>query len=188
MTNFTAVFNRVSDKLGVDANQIIPHFGNLWNLYSKDKLFLTTKDEDGDMTVYYFRRSLVFKNEWRLETVHDPIKRFSFSVFMTEEDALVEMLSLMYNGAVLEEYSLSKHADYIRFDKAYWLTAEHDIIVISNGKETMTIFYSYKDECWYVDNNILEVADIDNALADAFKNDFKVIFTGTSSDAPQEVK
>lgn len=177
MTNFTAVFNRVSDKLGIDANQIIPHFGNLWNLYNSGKLFLTTEDEEHGVTVYYIRHSTLYAGQWTIEATVNPCKRFSPILHKTDEEMLETVLDLMYKGATLEEHSLLKWAHYIRQQRANWLVYEHNVIVLSDGKETVSFYYDKDTNHFITGGGLIRYEDSAKALANIMADGFKVVFT-----------
>ena len=177
MTSYTAIINSISSKTTHSTDHIISKLMDVEFTVreSHDKL-LITEPNDGDGIVAY--QASQFGRHWFVELLCSPYEDRGDTTIKDSEFIYELCTRILLDGGCVGK---ATHEDVDNFKchhDAHWLIWEYDVIVLSNGKETIT-YYDRDDEGFSSNglNMTYEEAE-DSVFSKLYFGNFRVVFKG----------
>lgn len=188
MTNFTAIIKNVSNTFGgLDHNYIILMLIDLMcDIREGDgKVLLSTVDEgDGNVVLncYPMYDDFDENHTWCLEELCTPYSEILDEMHMPEEDFFEFALETMHQGGCISPSTPQEVEWNICWHKATWFIEELDVIVLSNGEDTVT-YYNDAWFGWKVGNHTFDDSKAAVcALTADFVDGYYVVFKGVNKE------
>lgn len=179
MTNYNDIIKNVSLETGRDANDIISTLIDLEVvLRQSNNHIIITLPNDGDGAVSYVARP-AYGPFWMVEDIRNPYEmvlgKRPYGTNRFYEFALETMIEGGFITTATEDdvkWHQMKH-------QAYWLSYEYDVIVLSDGDETITYYDPDDDYGFIMDGRHMSYEEAEESLfIEMYCDAFKVVFKG----------
>lgn len=179
MTNYAAIINSLFTKCGVEPNTTISMLIDIeLTCRQNDNRLLITEPDDGDgITVHCANKIL---NSWFIDTIRCPYGT-GIQHNWTDEEVYELALRIMLDGGCVEPYDFTQYSWHTSYQEAAELLYNYDVIVLSNGEDTITFYFSV--DGWFANTIKMDSCEeLIETLAIELVDGYKVVFTGCQKE------
>lgn len=172
----TIINNIISKNIWLRTNDIINSIVEFEKiLTNSNNNILVTSTDDGDGIIVLHCQKAEGTN-WTVETIYSPYEEDVVAETYSEYDFYKMGIETLLEGGSVDKYDHQKAEDYIARQKAkaVW---EYNVIVLSNGYETVTYYDTFGDG-FIFNGNELSYLEAETSLRNTIKDGFTIMFKG----------